>query len=67
MVGNNNFGSIEIIYKDGKLTIIDNDNNSLSNLIRQFLFHKNDVEKNSYKSFYAKKEASFENRLSIIN
>ena len=46
-----------ISCKNGKLTITDNDNISLSNLNRQFLFHKNDVKENSSKSFCAKREA----------
>ena len=41
----------------GKITITDNDNISLSNLNRQFLFHINDIKENLSKSFYAKREA----------
>jgi len=52
-----NFGLMGISCKNGKLTITDNDNISLSNLNRQFLFHKNDVEENTSKSFCAKREA----------
>ena len=46
-----------ISCKNGKLTITNNDNISLSNLNRQFLFHKNDVKENSSKSFCARREA----------
>ena len=46
-----------ISCEKGNLTITDNDNISLSNLNRQFLFHKNDVGENSSKSFVAKREA----------
>ena len=52
-----NFGLMGISCKKGKLTITDNDNISLSNLNRQFLFHKNDIKENSSKSFCAKREA----------
>ena len=53
----NNFGLIRISCKNGLITIKDNDNISLSNLNRQFLFHKNDISKNSSKSSCAKREA----------
>ena len=52
-----NFGLMGISCKKGKLTVTDNDNISLSNLNRQFLFHKNDIGENSSKSFVAKREA----------
>lgn len=52
-----NFGLMGISCKNGLITITDNDNISLSNLNRQFLFHKNDIGKNSSKSFCAKREA----------
>ena len=52
-----NFGLMGISCNNGKLTITDNDNISLSNLNRQFLFHRNDVKENTSKSFCAKREA----------
>ena len=52
-----NFGLMGISCKNGKITITDNDTISLSNLNRQFLFHKNDINGNNYKSFCAKREA----------
>ena len=66
-----NFSLMGISCKNEKLTITDNDNISLSNLNRQFLFNKNDMKENSSKSFCAKREALKINkdypRLSIIN
>ena len=52
-----NFALMGISCNKGKITITDNDNISLSNLNRQFLFHKNDINENSFKSFCAKREA----------
>ena len=52
-----NFGLMGISCKNGLITMTDNDNISLSNLNRQFLFHKNDIGENSSKSFCAKREA----------
>ena len=52
-----NFGLMGVSCKKGKITLTDNDNISLSNLNRQFLFHKNDIGENSSKSFVAKREA----------
>ena len=52
-----NFALMGISCKNGKLTITDNDNISLSNLNRQFLFTKNDIKENSSKSFCARREA----------
>ena len=52
-----NFSLMGISCKNGKLTITDNDNISLSNLNRQFLYNKNDMKENSSKSFCAKREA----------
>ena len=52
-----NFGLMGISCKNGRITLTDNDNISLSNLNRQFLFHKNDIGENSSKSFVAKREA----------
>ena len=52
-----NFGLMGMSCKRGKITLTDNDNISLSNLNRQFLFHKNDIGDNSSKSFVAKREA----------
>ena len=43
------------------------DNILLSNLNRQFLFHKNDIGENSSKSFYAKREALKINKNLNIN
>ena len=51
-----NFALMGISCKRGQLTLTDNDNISLSNLNRQFLFHKNDIGENSSKSFVAKRE-----------
>ena len=52
-----NFGLMGISCKNGQITLTDNDNILLSNLNRQFLFHKNDVGEDSSKSFVAKREA----------
>jgi ubiquitin-activating enzyme E1 len=52
-----NFGLMGISCNKGKIIVTDNDNISLSNLNRQFLFHKNDIGENSSKSFVAKREA----------
>ena len=52
-----NFSLMGISCNRGKITITDHDNISLSNLNRQFLFHKNDIKENSFKSFCAKREA----------
>ena len=52
-----NFALMGISSGKGKLSITDNDIISLSNLNRQFLFHKNDINGNNYKSFVAKREA----------
>ena len=52
-----NFGLMGISCKNGKITITDNDNIALSNLNRQFLFHKNDIKGNNSKSYIAKREA----------
>jgi len=61
-----NFGLMGVSCKNGTITITDNDNISLSNLNRQFLFHKNDIGENSSKSFCAKREAlKINNNLNI--
>ena len=52
-----NFGLMGISCENGKITITDNDNIALSNLNRQFLFHRNDIKGNNSKSFIAKREA----------
>ena len=52
-----NFCLMGISSGNGKITITDNDNISLSNLNRQFLFHINDIKENLSKSFCAKREA----------
>ena len=52
-----NFGLMGISCKNGIITITDNDNIAMSNLNRQFLFHKNDVKENTSKSYCAKREA----------
>ena len=64
-----NFGLMGISCKDGEgiITLTDNDNISLSNLNRQFLFHKNDISENSSKSFCAKREALKINKNMNIN
>ena len=62
-----NFALMGISCKKGIITITDNDNVSLSNLNRQFLFHKNDVKTNSSKSFCAKREALKINKDMNIN
>ena len=62
-----NFALMGISCKNGKLTITDNDNISLSNLNRQFLFTKNDIKNNSSKSFCARREALKINKDMNIN
>ena len=64
-----NFGLIGISCKKGEgiITMTDNDSISLSNLNRQFLFHKNDIRENSSKSFCAKREALKINKNMNIN
>jgi len=52
-----NYSLMGISCKKGKLTTNYNDNISLSNLNRQFLFNKNDMKENTSKSFCAKREA----------
>ena len=52
-----NFCLMGISSGNGKITITDNDNISLSNLNRQFLFHINDIKENLSKSFCARREA----------
>ena len=52
-----NFGLMGISCENGKITITDNDNIVLSNLNRQFLFHRNDIKGNNSKSCIAKREA----------
>ena len=52
-----NFALMGISCNKGKITVTDNDNISISNLNRQFLFHQNDIKENSFKSFCAKREA----------
>ncbi len=52
-----NFSLMGISCNKGKITITDHDNISLSNLNRQFLFHRSDIKENSFKSFCAKREA----------
>lgn len=64
-----NFGLMGIACKKGTgtITMTDNDNISLSNLNRQFLFHKSDIGENSSKSFCSKREALKINKDMNIN
>jgi ubiquitin-activating enzyme E1 len=52
-----NFCLMGISSGNGKITITDNDNISVSNLNRQFLFHMNDIKENLSKSFCARRES----------
>ena len=62
-----NFSLMGISSGKGKITITDNDNISLSNLNRQFLFHINDIKENLSKSFCARREAMKINKDMNIN
>ena len=63
-----NFALMGVSCNKGKITITDNDTITLSNLNRQFLFHKSDIKGNNSKSYCAKREALRINKdMNIIN